>query len=389
MKANPGGHIDPSETFGRDGIITNLWRILERRSLILSAERRMGKTCIIKKMRAEAPQERLIVYRDLEGVRTPVEFAEIIFHDVEEYLSRSRRTAVRARQWLSHLAGAEIGSIIKFPDAVAPHWKSLLTKIIEDLIEHQERLVIFFWDEMPLMLYNIKKQNGEDSAMEILDALRSLRQMHTNLRMGFTGSIGLHNVITSLKRAGYANDPTNDMATVDVPPLLFDDAKELARRLLEGEKIPADNMETTTSAIADAVDCMPHYIHHIVDQIAQRGFTANKATVGEIVDSCLTDSQDPWHLRYYRERIDIYYEPDERRFGLNLLDVLSVSDQARLFDELFNLLKARLVTEDRETAHHVLTLLQRDHYIGQQKSGAFGFRSQLIKRWWRLHRGIG
>ncbi|MBC8235291.1 hypothetical protein H8E77_37575 [bacterium] len=46
MFANPGGYIEPDEVRGRDHLIQRYWRILRRQSLILSAERRMGKTCI-------------------------------------------------------------------------------------------------------------------------------------------------------------------------------------------------------------------------------------------------------------------------------------------------------------------------------------------------------
>lgn len=119
---------------------------------------------------------------------------------------------------------------------------------------------VIFWDEVPLMIYNIKQRRNEDTAMELLNTLRSLRQMHPDLRMVFTGSIGLHNVITSLKRAGYANDPTNDMYTMDVPPLSPLDAQELARRLLGGEDIRTDSLQATAQAIGEAVDGIPHYI---------------------------------------------------------------------------------------------------------------------------------
>ncbi|BCL36987.1 hypothetical protein [Nostoc sp. MS1] len=53
LRANPGGEIAPAEVFGRDTLIQNLWRVLERQSLVLSAERRMGKTCVVKKMTKE------------------------------------------------------------------------------------------------------------------------------------------------------------------------------------------------------------------------------------------------------------------------------------------------------------------------------------------------
>jgi len=87
MKTNPGGQISPSEVIGRDELIRRLWRVLDRQSLVLSAERRMGKTCIVKKMVEEAEQDKVLpIYHDLEGIRTPLEFVEVIFQDVEAYL---------------------------------------------------------------------------------------------------------------------------------------------------------------------------------------------------------------------------------------------------------------------------------------------------------------
>jgi len=396
MKANPGGQIAPSDVVGRDKLIKNLWRVLEKQSLVLCAERRMGKTCIIKKMVDEASKEDLLcVYRDLEGVRTPLEFVRMVLHDVEGYLKSLTRTAERARQFLNQISGTEIGGVLRIPDVAASHWKALLTKIIEDLTENQDRTVIFFWDEIPLMLYNIKQRNSEeeDTAMELLDTLRSLRQMHPGLRMVFTGSIGLHNVITALKQVGYANDPTNDMNTRDVPRLLPDDAQKLARLLLKGEGILAEDRQGTAREIADAVDGNPFYIQQVVSQMRdRRGQVENEATVREIVSSCLTDPLDCWHMRYYRDRIDIYYPHDEardeRKFALGLLDILSASDEPLAFHDLFNLLKSHIITEDMEMARHVLTLLQRDHYVVLQDDGAYRFRFPLIKRWWRLNRGL-
>ena len=385
MRANPGGQLSPTEVSGRDELIRRLWRILEQRGVVLSAERRMGKTSMVKKMVAEAPPDVLPLYHDLEGVRTPLDFVEIVFHDVAAYLGRLQKITMKSRQWL---AGLEIKDFVKFPDTLAPQWKTLLTKTIEDLVEHQDRTVIFFWDEMPLMLYNIKQRSGEEAAMEVLDTLRSLRQMHPGLRMVFTGSIGLHNVITGLKRSGYANDPTNDMATVDVPPLAPDHARELARLLLDGENIAAQDREDVARAVAAAVDGIPYFIHHVVEQMALREGPMDAATAEEIVAACLTDPQDCWHLRYYRERINTYYSVAEQGFALNLLDILAVAGGPLPFPELFNRLKSQLPTEDSELARDVLGLLLRDHYIVQETAGEYRFRFSLIQRCWRLQRGV-
>jgi hypothetical protein len=52
--------------------------------------------------------------------------------------------------------------------------------------------VIFFWDELPWMLDNIRAGgDGDRVAMELLDTLRELRQAHPRLRMVFTGCASL------------------------------------------------------------------------------------------------------------------------------------------------------------------------------------------------------
>ncbi len=252
----------------------------------------------------------------------------------------------------------------------------------------QDRLVLFFWDEMPLMLFNLKEREGEHTAMEMLDTLRSLRQTHPNIRMVFTGSIGLHLLISSLRRSGYANDPTNDMYMVDVEPLEFPDAVNLALLLLKGESITGDDLETTAKEIAAAVDGIPHYIHHVVDQIKNLGGKISSDIVERVVLTCLTDSDDRWHMCYYRDRLNTYYEAEERKFALRILDVLCVSKEAMSFSDLFNLVKAQIVTEDSEAVRNVLTKLRRDHYVVQDKNGTFSFRFPLIQRSWRLQRGL-
>ena len=391
MKANPGGYISPDEVIGRDALIDRLWRVLVRQSLVLCAERRIGKTSIINKMKAEAQKGLLPVYRDLEGLRTTDEFSNMVFRDVSRYLSTSNRVTEGARRFMEQFGGAGIGEFVKIPENfLALPWKIRLTRTIEALTKHQDeqgQMMILFWDEVPSMLYAVGKREGEDVAMEVLDTLRELRQMHPNLRMVFTGSIGLHNVITSLKRSGYANDPTNDMYTMDVPPLSSADAQELARRLLEGEGILTDDLLATTQAIAETVDCIPFYIHSVVEEMVTRDSSADEGTIDEIVDGLLIDPQDPLHMSHYRDRVDTYYRSDERPFALGLLDILAVSEHPVPFDDLLNLLKSRIETEDTEMVRDMLTLLQRDHYVIQQTDGTYRFRFSLIQHWWRLNRG--
>lgn len=377
MKANPGGEIAPAEVMGRDKLIADLWGILEQQSVILSAERRMGKTSVIKKMRSEATTDKLPIYRDLEDVKSPLEFVEKVFQDVEAYLTGFNRTAKKTRELLKHLGGAEFSGF-KLPEIAAPHWKALLTETIADLVENQDRRVILFWDEVPYMLDNI----GDAAAMELLDTLRSIRQMYPAVRMVYTGSIGLHHVLGVLRKAGYTNDPINDMYVQDVPPLSAKDATNLARKLLEGENIKTPDIQGTAVFIVDELSNIPFYIHHLIVKLKLRGGSGDIAAVKEIIADCLDDPLNPWRMEHYRQRLDSYYDDKQRPYALNLLDILAAADGALSFDELFSGIKQESETQDKEMARKVLRLLEQDYYIYKQDS-KYLFRYPLIQKYWK------
>jgi AAA+ ATPase superfamily predicted ATPase len=244
-------------------MIKRLWETLENQSILLVAERRIGKTTIIRKMAVESPNNTVVIVRDVGGISNAIEFVERVTQDVEKYLNRSKKTARRFKAALESLSGTEFKMLgIKIPDIAASHWKTLLEKVIADLAEENSQQAILIWDEMPWMLQKIKKTAGETEAMNVLDILRGLRQTYTNLRMVYTGSIGLHHVITAFREEGYANSPLNDMRTVDVPPLDNSNAKELAKKLIQGEELESDRLDDTASKIAELVDAVPYYIHH-------------------------------------------------------------------------------------------------------------------------------
>ncbi len=400
MKANPGGEIAPEEVIGRDRLIQRLWETLDSQSVVLVAERRIGKSCINKKMAAETPGGLLTMYRDVEGITTPIDFVERVYRDVAEHLSGIKRTTGRVAALLKHFDGVEIGGLLKFPVAAGAHWKSLLENTLEDLAEHQDRLVVLFWDELPTMLKNIADNSGEAVAMELLNTLRGLRQMHGRLRMVYSGSIGLHHVTAALREAGHGNPATNDMRTIEVEELALEDACFLAGELLDGEQLRCEDRDATAESIARATDCIPYYIHSVVAAIKDRGNVAGAKLAEQIVTEALVDDQDRWHLQHYRDRLKEYYGEDRLPVVLAVLDEVAAAKGPVDFDRLCSSLATALRPDasqtagqilggDRELLRGILTLLQRDHYIRRQADeGTYSFRFPLIQRWWRVHRSL-
>ena len=394
MKANPGGAVSPENVMGRDRLIERLWATLKHQSLVLVAERRMGKTCIIKKMEARPPDGTMIRVRDVGGVSSPIEFVERVAEDVEKHLKLFQKTATKAKEFWASLGGTQILGV-KLPTTAAPHWKALLERILGDLVQHSDRQVILCWDELPWMLQKIARLEGETVVMDLLDTLRGLRQTHTNLRMIYTGSIGLHHVVTVLREEGYVNSPVNDMRTVEVPPLDDGHAEALAKALIQGEGLTSSTLDETAAIIARRVDAIPFYIHHVVAAMADRGQAATPEIAETIVAEALANAQD-WDLEHFRSRLGAYYG-ERAEVVRALLDQLAETEPLNL-DELHERLKInlsrlgtnaqRMVEGDREALRTLLKLMQRDHYLSQDQDGGYRFRFGLIRRWWRLDQGL-
>lgn len=390
MKANPGGQIDIRAVIGRERLIQTLWESVEQQSLVITAERRIGKTTVIRKMRYAPVAGWVPVFQDLEGCHSAAEFAMAVYREIHQFLSQKGRVTRRAKELFTAMGGTELCGLFKLPEKAGAPWKDVLTRAVEDLMHENDdsgTRLLFLWDEMPFMLANIRDREGEQTAMEVLDLLRALRQTHGGLRMVITGSIGLHHVLSSLKDKNYGNSPVNDMAAIDVPPLNEPDATQLARLLIEGEALTSPDQDAAAAAIAHEADCFPFYIHHIVKALKIRGLDATPANVAQVVASQLVDANDPWELLHYRERIPIYYRDDQKAVFL-ILDELAVRSDAASVSELLATLKGASTFDDRERLLRLLSLMERDHYLKRDNDGRHRFRFPLIRRWWKLNRGL-
>jgi hypothetical protein len=384
LRANPGGQLSPDDVIGRDRLIAEIWNILDRQSLILTGDRRMGKTSIIKRMTAQSLSNKLVKYQDLEGIRTPLEFVESVFKSVENDLNSSDRymifTAIR------ELRGAAIEEF-RVPILLEPNWKNILIKTIECLMAYQDNITVFFWDEMPMMLHNIKRDFGETVMMEILHILRSLRQTYSRLRMVFTGEIGVHHIIS---QNYVGSSPTNDMHSQEIPPLDLSDAVMLAQELLTNSMIVVEDSPDIARFISQSVNCIPFYIHSVVARLKSFNIPATHQNITKIIEINFDNSSNFWDINYYLQQINSYYNPSIVTLALWIMDELAMSEVPLLFQDLWEKLQLNTSFQDRgrEVTREVLMLLQRDHYIEKDDSGAYIFRFSLIQQHWRSNRGL-
>lgn len=390
MKANPGGQIDPKDVIGRAKFIDQIWSILVVQSIYMTAERRIGKSTVMRSMLAAPPTGWHPIYRDFEGIHSALDFAHTVYRDILTVLPDAQRRMVKTLDLLKSLGGTEVAGVLRLPEGKPLPWKSILEKSFDDLhaaTQSTNERVLFLWDEIPFMLDNIRKREGESVAMEVLDVLRAHRQTYSSLRMLVTGSIGLHHVLNALKQGGYANAPFNDCAPVEIGPLEPLDGQQLALRLLDGEAVSSSDPARGSAYLSELADHFPYYIHHFVRRLKFNRQHAEPATIDQVLQSQLVDSNDPWELLHYRTRIPTYYGSDER-LVLNVLDSVAVAEPSIGLNQLFNEVKSSMVFDDKEKLRSLLALLERDHYLRRTETGELRFAFPLIRRWWRLHRGL-
>jgi hypothetical protein len=386
MRTNPGGGLAPEEVVGRDALIAELWDKLERHSVMMTAERRMGKTSVLRKMLAQQPPGVTAFYWDLENIRSPEALVREIFNKVSEDLGNSQKWQGKVQQLLKNwgLGGEKIAGVsLPKPDLT---WQQHLQGIVQDLsaqVEDRERW-LFLFDELPLAIDNIRQDKGASIAMEVLDTLRSIRQDYPQIRMVYTGSIGLHHVVVELRKQGYRNAPTNDLPPVEVEPLAEYDAWKLAQDLLIGEKVETDDLAAASQAIASAVDGNAFYIHHSVARLKGIAQPIDVPQVAAMIQAAVRQ-YDIWDLGYFVKRIDSYYG-DNTKLALLALDELA-PESALTIGDWWNRVSIQTPDLDKEAFRSTLNLLEQDHYICRNDAGAYRFRFSLVRRYWHQQRG--
>ena len=341
-------------------------------------------------MRDECRSGYLPFYQDLEAVHSIPDLIRSIYHTVHQSLSASSSLKLKAHiaRWSSLLPSKVSGIDLPSGDSTR---QVLLSQAFDDLLGIADNeVILLLWDEFPLMLHNLQRRERPDSAIQLLDHLRALRLRHADrLRFLFTGSIGLHLVLRSLRAAGNTNDPVNDMLSLTVPPMAHQDTTNLAAALLEETRASRSQIPDLAARIASEVGGFPYYVHHVVDQLDQLRRPSLLEDVSVAVDNLVYDPHDPANFNYYVNRLSSYYAADEGALALIVLDTIAGLPSPVPIPKLINLCRHRDPSLEDERLRDVLTVLAEDHYIEPRKSAdgmAYDFRWRLVKRWWKEKR---
>ena len=398
---NNRDRVSLSAIVGRDALARQTWQMLAEKSIVLTAERRMGKTYLLYKLQGEAERQQqdwvqgwLCLYQDLSGCSSPLEFVQSVFDTAQELLGLRRKAAEETRRFLSRFQELKVGPI-QLPKSAIPEWKGILRSIFADLSKQLPNdRVVFLWDEFPVMLDKIiEQEGGERIAGEILNLLHTLRAEYPRVRMILTGSVGLHHILNKLRKSGFNNPVNNDMDVLSVTPLDTDIAVDFARSLLESKAIQCQDVAVTAATIAQEVDNIPFYIDGLVKRFRyhpqDRPLPIDLDIIRAEIRLLLVDADNTWHMEHYLKRITNYYGDVDSDLVRLILDTIAAEEQSISTKDIIKVIQNSIqLPISEQTIRDLLKLLEQDHYLTKDSIDLkYKFRYSLIRRYWQCQRG--
>ena len=376
MSVVPGGIPDLADLVGRDEEVEAVLRSFHGHGALLTGDRRHGKTCLTRLVEHASDRAGHHVVRVSAERASLDDFVEALADAFVDSGPAYRREVDRWQ--LSVRAGAVAGERRSSP-------RSLDKLVRAALAAHRDELLVLSIDEIPVLAKSMEENEGGSGAA-LLHLLRRLRQEYSGrLVMVLCGSIGFHHVTDDALGA------VNDVEKLPVGPLRDADAVYLARCLLLGEGIAATDEAAVGSAVARGAEGVPYYVHQLVKSLRQLNGRERRpvepADVPRAIDAALTDSDDPWDLRHYRDRLPSYYGHDAELVA-ELLDIYAGASAPLSVDEANRLLGASTALETRPGRSALVRLVERleaDHYLAR-RGDASAFASELVRRAWVTHR---
>ena len=370
LRANPGGQLTADEIVGRATLVARLLGTLEQRSIVLTGERRLGKTTLTTLLEQVAGDRGWQLAKlSVEGIQT----SELLYDRLLREVDRAGRSTVRtkAKSATKTVEGATVAGVRVKRSSLT------LDEVVERAVERLGGRLLLVLDELPIFV-RTEDARISGAGIQVLHTLRRLRQ-DCGLRMLMLGSIGFHHA------ARDATGVLNDVDAERIGALELDDAVDLASRLLAGEQLCGPDAVEVSQEIAHLADRVPYYIHSIVEAAKARPGRPPLRTgdVDEIIEAQLT-SVDAWKMRHFRDRIPLYYGTDAR-LATAALDVIAAAGDGVIgLDGIVSQLDLApgLAPVDRSAVQQVLTTLADDHYVVADAAGNRTFAFPLVRRGW-------
>ena len=401
MRKAGGNWVVGDEFFDREAELEALTeRVQEGTHTLLTAQRRMGKTSLVRELlrRLQDGRQCETIFVDLESAATPADaVAEIAFQssEVQDTWSRIKQLFTNVR-----LPDTEIGAQIPGVDLKvklranvdAGNWRHKGDQIFAALARGGQ--VALALDELPILVNRLLQGNDhrvtperKHKADEFLSWLRKNGQEHRGkISMILSGSVSLEPILQRAGLSAHANIfPAFDLRS-------WDEETAMACLAALAKNYGLDLPTAVRKEMCRRLRCqIPHHVQRFFDLLHEhlrrnRRSTASVEDIGLVYDNEMLGVRGQVDMAHYEGRLRMVLSDEEYPVALEMLTEAAVN-QGRLSA---NAIARQRELQDSEAnpvqIEDVLHVLEHDGYLARQDDG-YCFISGLLEDWWRVRYG--
>ncbi len=393
MRNITGQAVLGSDLYGRDYELNRLWEHLEQgEHILMLAPRRVGKTSLMLELHREPREDWEVIYIDVEGGDGPADCVASILAALAAH--PKYQTRIEAMPFSNAvkdlLRGVSVGASIsvlqvELKQAIGSDWGQAADQLearLTSLDDAGGKLLIIV-DELPILISRMLRGEQKGDAELLLSRLRRWRQapaLRGKVHTLIGGSIGLEGIV---RRAGLSGS-INDLVSFRLNPWDRSTAVEFLKELASGVGFPLG--DKSISRILDLLDDpIPYHVQLFFSALREESRVDPSLVSSELIDRCfeerLSGPSGTAHLDHYEKRLEIALDERECQMAYDILGLACRGRDGVAFADLEDLRR-----QGSETFQSVLGDLEADGYLRRDDRRLI-FRSNLLRTWWRKHRG--
>lgn len=381
-----GGTVSIPHIIGRTKEIKDFWKILEKQGIALFAERRFGKSSILRKMEKEVKEGFVPIYQPVQGISTIESFAATLMNIAKEKEYIDEGFFKKLENIYNTTAGVidEIQTV-KFKKLEHP-WQKQLYYLFKKLIEkNRKSKIVIMLDEFSLFLDNLQQID----AIMVVGFLRdiTLQDEFINIRFVYCGSIGIDLVLDKIKKGGHnIGDPLNHMRKYELLPFEKKIAEYFGNCLNEGCKTKLSNR--LIELICKRANNIPYFIDIAFYKISELN-ASTQEIVDKVFEDILDDTSGKESIKHFYDRIEQFYP--NYKLSINILNFISKNKSSSPEAKIADYVLLGTEDSDRIEINREIERLRNDGYLLRtlkNEERLFDFKYSLLKSWWKRNKAF-
>ncbi len=398
-----GGWVVADRFWDREPELQSLIeRLDEGAHILLVAQRRMGKTSLMREVAERLAERYICLFVDLQKARSAPDAVvelSVATYPHKNIWGKTKQAFAnvlgRAVETVEKVEVAELGIALR-PGVTGGDWGKRADELMA-ILAGSEKPVLLLLDEVPILVNRMLK--GDDFAVtaerratadEFMSWLRKTSiEYQGRIRMVVSGSIGFEPI---LRQAGLSAT-INNFTPFELKP--WDSATAEGCLLALANEYGLEFEDGVASRMVRHLGCcIPHHVQmffsHVRDHCRRKGVAKCTAKdAGEVYKKEMLGVRGHAELTHYEERLKQVLGEEACALALEMLTEAAV--EKRMTPEAYRAFEKEYSFEGRSTAkmqEEILWVLEHDGYLKPGRKG-YVFVSKLLRDWWKARHGFG